>query len=95
MTAGIPIGEGDMLTALIFVCSLAVTPDVADCNRKNALDVMRVPEEFANLATCAMQGQAYLAQTAIARNLAQTETVKIVCMPTERVDKATRLLSED
>jgi hypothetical protein len=77
-----------MLTALVLVCSLAATPDLADCNHKNALDVMRVPEEFASPVTCAMQGQAYLAQTAIGRNLTKGDGVKVICIPTATVDRA-------
>jgi hypothetical protein len=77
-----------MLTALILVCSLAVTPDLADCNHKNALDVLRVPEEFANPVECALQGQAYLAQTAIGRKLSKDESVKVVCAPPATVEKA-------
>jgi hypothetical protein len=36
-----------MLTAIVLVCSLAVTPDLRDCSRNNALHVLQVPEEFA------------------------------------------------
>ena len=77
-----------MLTALVLVCSLALTPDLSDCNHKNALDVMRVPEEFANPVMCFMQGQAYLAETAIGRRLTKDHAVKIICMPTATVDKS-------
>jgi hypothetical protein len=77
-----------MLTALVLVCSLAATPNLADCDHKNALDVMRVPEEFASPITCAMQGQAYLAETAIGQRLTKDESVKIICMPTATVDKS-------
>jgi hypothetical protein len=77
-----------MLTALVLVCSLALTPDLADCNHKNALDVMRVPEEFASPVTCVMQGQAYLAETAIGRRLTKDHAVKIICMPIATVDKS-------
>jgi hypothetical protein len=62
-----------MFTALVLVCSLSVTPELASCNLKTALDVMRVPEEFGSPVACAMQDQAYLAQTAIGRNLIQTQ----------------------
>ena len=85
-----------MLTALILICSLAVTPDLADCNHKNALDVLRAPEEFTNHALCGMQGQAYLAETAIGRRLNENESVKIVCAPMGTVDKSTvRVLDVD
>jgi hypothetical protein len=77
-----------MLTALVLVCSLTLTPDIADCNHKNALDIMRVPDEFANPVTCFMQGQAYLAETAIGRRLTKDHAVKIICMPTATVDKS-------
>jgi hypothetical protein len=46
-----------MLTALVLVCSLATPPDFLICNRDNALDVMRVPEEFASPVTCVMDGE--------------------------------------
>ena len=32
-----------MLTALVLICSVAVTPDLRDCSRSNAVAVMRVP----------------------------------------------------
>jgi hypothetical protein len=77
-----------MLTALVLVCSLAATTDLADCNRQNALDVMRVPEEFASPVTCAMHGQAYLAETAIGLNLNDKEAVKVICVPSTTVAEA-------
>ncbi len=72
-----------MLTALVLVCSLAATPDLAACNRDNAVDVMRVPDQFGNPATCFMMGQAYLAQTEIGRVLSGNERVKVVCAPSQ------------
>jgi len=68
-----------MLTALILICSLATTPDIRDCSRNNAVDVMYTPVESANPATCFMHGQAYLASTDIGRNLTNKEEVKVVC----------------
>jgi hypothetical protein len=69
-----------VLTALILVCSLAVTPDLSDCSQSNAVDTMYVPEQFANPATCFMHGQAYLAETSIGRDITQDERVKVVCV---------------
>ena len=40
---------------------------------------MRVPDEFSNPVTCLMQGQAYLAGTAIGQELAAQERVKVEC----------------
>jgi hypothetical protein len=68
-----------MLTALILICSLATTPDIRDCSRTNAVDVMFTPVESANPATCFMHGQAYLASTDIGRNLTNKEEVKVIC----------------
>jgi hypothetical protein len=75
-----------MLTALVLVCSMAITPDLARCDRSNAVDVLRVPEDFGTPMTCFMHGQAYLAQTEMGRTLAEDERVKVSCVPTQRVD---------
>lgn len=74
-----------MLMALVLVCSLQVTPDLADCSRTNAVSVMRVPEEFGNPATCLMHGQAYLAGISIGRDLDDGQRVKVVCARSQRV----------
>jgi len=71
-----------MLTGLVLVCSLAVTPDLEACTRQNAVDVIRVPSEFADAVACLMQGQIQMAQTSIGRELADDERVKVVCSPT-------------
>jgi hypothetical protein len=47
-----------MLTALILVCSLATIPNLSDCTRDNALDVVYVPRAFASPTTCLMHAQA-------------------------------------
>jgi hypothetical protein len=70
-----------VLTALVLVCSVLVTPDLRDCDEVNARVVMLVPAEFASPITCAMHGQAYLAETAIGRSLAQSDRIKVVCRP--------------
>jgi hypothetical protein len=69
-----------VLTALILICSLNSTPDIAACNQSNAVDTMRVPEEFGNPVTCFMHGQAFLAQTELGREIAENERVKVVCV---------------
>jgi hypothetical protein len=70
-----------VLTALIFVCSVLMTPDLRDCDETNARIVMLVPEKFASPVTCAMHGQAYVAGTAIGRSLADSDRIKVVCRP--------------
>jgi hypothetical protein len=47
-----------MLTAMILICSLDTAPDLQSCTRDTAVDTLRVPESFANPATCFMHGQA-------------------------------------
>ena len=74
-----------MLTALILICSMSVTPDIRDCTRDNAADVMRVPTEFANPMTCFLHGQAYLAETSLAQDLREGDSIKIVCARSQSV----------
>jgi len=74
-----------MLTALVLICSVAVTPDLRDCSRANAAAVMRVPAEFGNPATCFMHAQAYLAETSIGQELGNDDRVKVVCARSETV----------
>ena len=71
-----------MLTAIVFVCSLAITPELASCDRDNAVDVIRVPERFGNAATCFLHAQAYLAETAFGRELGPDQRIKAVCSHT-------------
>jgi hypothetical protein len=76
-----------MLTALVLVCSIAITPDIRDCDPTNARIVMRTPETYTSPVTCAMHGQAYLAETAIGRYLNENDRVKIVCSRQDNVDQ--------
>jgi hypothetical protein len=69
-----------VLTALILVCSLAATPDLASCDKSNAVHSLRVPEEFSNPVTCFMHGQAYLAETSVGQDVTPDERIKIVCV---------------
>jgi hypothetical protein len=72
-----------MLTALILVCSVVVTPELRDCNRTNAVHVLQLPEETGNPLMCMLHGQAYLAGTAIGRELRADERVKVMCVRSE------------
>ena len=74
-----------MLTALVLVCSLAVTPDLRDCSRSNAIAVLQMPVESGNPATCFMHGQAYVAETSIAQDLSDNDRIKIICARKETV----------
>jgi hypothetical protein len=79
-----------MLTALVLICSTAVTPDLRDCTRDNATAVMRLPAQSGNPATCFMHGQAFLAQSSIGQELGDNERVKIICARSETVDAVVR-----
>ena len=68
-----------MLSALILVCSLASVHDLASCTEDNAMAVIRDPEAFVSPITCYMHGQAYLADTALGRDLGANDIVKVVC----------------
>jgi hypothetical protein len=68
-----------MLTAIVLICSVAITPDIETCSRQNAIAVIRLPAVFENSKSCFMHGQAYVADTSIAQNLAADERVKVVC----------------
>jgi hypothetical protein len=76
-----------MLTALVLICSIAVTPDLADCVVKNAAIVMRVPGEFGHPAICVMRTQAFLAATSIGQDLGANYRVRVVCRPIETADE--------
>ena len=70
-----------MLTVLVLVCSVSVTPDyLQNCDRNNAVQVMQLPEQIASPSMCAMRGQAYLAGTTLGRELAENERVKVLCI---------------
>jgi hypothetical protein len=70
-----------MLSALILICSIAATPALESCNRGNAVDVISVPQTFSSPVACMMAGQAYLAGSALGRDMAADERVKVVCTP--------------
>jgi hypothetical protein len=78
--------ELKMLTAVILVCSVAITPDLRDCTIDNAIAVTRVPAQFASPVTCFMQGQAYLAETSIGQDLGNDDRVKVICDRREKID---------
>jgi hypothetical protein len=69
-----------VLTALILICSVAVSPDLGECTRKNATTEMRLPSEFENPTLCLMHAQAYLASTSIGQELNSSDRVKIICV---------------
>lgn len=68
-----------MLTALVLICSLDLTPDIRNCTRENATAVVVMPERFSNPATCQFRSQAYLAETALGSELGNGERLKVIC----------------
>ena len=81
---------GVMLTALVLVCSVAVTPDLRDCTAESAKVVMHLPAEFASPVTCFMHGQAYLAGTSLGQHLGGDVRVKIVCKRSQTIAASSR-----
>ena len=79
-----------MLTALVLICSMATTPDLATCNSETAQSVIRVPQDYGNPAACLMHGQAYVAQTEFGQDLAPDERIKIICAPAQRAASLVR-----
>lgn len=84
-----------MLTALVLICSSAVTPDARDCSRDHAETVMRAPIESAHPATCFMHGQAFFAETEIGRTLSAGDLVKIICVPTSSINASIQMRKAD
>lgn len=74
----------ELLKALILVCAVDIAP--ADCTSDNARVVMAGPETQSS-AFCGMQGQAFLAQTAIGREKADDEYMKVVCKRSRPSDR--------
>lgn len=66
-----------MFKVLILVCAAQVAPQ--DCQMDNAADVIWGPDA-ANEMTCAHDGQAYIADTAIAAGIGQDHYVKVQCV---------------
>jgi hypothetical protein len=81
-----------MLSALVLICSLSVTPDLQDCSPDNARDILRLSATFENAAACFMQGQALLAATSVGQELADDDRIKIVCKRSETIDASVRRL---
>jgi hypothetical protein len=76
-----------MLTAIVLVCSIAVTPNLRACDETNARIVMRAPEVYGSTAACAMAGQTYIAGTAVGQALTSTDRVKVVCAPAKTAEE--------
>jgi hypothetical protein len=58
-------------------------------------DRLRGCTKFGNPAACFLQGQAYLADASIGRELGDSEQVKVVCAPTEMVDASIPMLQSN
>jgi hypothetical protein len=79
-----------MLTSLVLVCSLSLTPNLQDCTQDTAVQAFWVPERTQLPGMCLKIGLEYFAQTEFAHHLATDERIKIVCVPPSRVHTARR-----
>ena len=68
-----------MFKVLILVCAATLAP--SECKPETALEVVQGPDARNEIA-CALQSQAYLAQTALGRELRSDEYVKVRCRRT-------------
>jgi hypothetical protein len=71
-----------MIKVILLVCATSIAP--SDCKADNALYFLNGPDAT-NEVSCAMQSQAYLAQTWNGRSMAGDEYLKIVCQSGARV----------
>jgi hypothetical protein len=66
------------MISLILICSRLITPDVHDCTRDTAMQVIVTTGAAHNM--CGLIGsQAHLASTVIGREMRDDEYVRIVC----------------
>jgi hypothetical protein len=61
---------------IILVCSLGLSP--AECQEDSAFDVIHAPVETGSVMNCGLYGQAFVAQTSLAKRLDGTY-LKIRC----------------
>ena len=66
-----------MLQIVILICASSLSP--AECQTNTALDVIMGPQA-SNAMMCGLQGQAYVARTAIVGR-SPNEYIKIRCSP--------------
>ncbi|PSH62427.1 hypothetical protein CU103_18935 [Phyllobacterium sophorae] len=76
-----------MLQVVILICSANLSQ--VDCQTNTALDVIIGPQ-VSNAMMCGLQGQAYVANTAIVGR-SSNEYVKIRCSPSKAAKAAQRL----
>ena len=79
-----------MLTSVVLICSLSLTPNLQDCTQQTAVQTLRAPEQTQLPGMCLKIGLEYFAQTEFARHLAADERIKVVCVPPNRVHTARR-----
>ena len=68
-----------MFKVLLLICAVSVQQK--DCQEQTALAVLQGPEA-SNVMLCGLHAQAYLAGSALAASLTETEYLKITCRRT-------------
>ena len=79
-----------MLTSIVLICSLSLTPNLRDCTQETAVQALRVPEQTQLPGMCLKIGLEYFTQTEFSHHLAVDERIKVVCVPPNRVYTARR-----
>lgn len=68
-----------MLTAMVLICSVANTPNIADCSRAPSMSFGYLScSRTRSRASC--MGRPYVAGSAVGRDLTENERVKVVCL---------------
>jgi hypothetical protein len=68
-----------MMSALVLVCQLSVTPHLADCDLDNAVDQLAVPGEFHSPFHCLRDAEAFFAAAYPLETIAADQGIKVVC----------------
>lgn len=68
-------------TALILVCSKALTPDVAQCTQETAIQLVGLPGPFASLAECRRMAQ-QVGVPSLPQVVTNSEDyIRVLCVP--------------
>jgi hypothetical protein len=76
-----------LMKVLVLICNASLAPQ--DCTPENAIDVIKAPDAT-NEVNCAMQAQAYLAQTSLAQPGGKAY-FKIICRRERSIELQTQI----
>lgn len=68
-----------MISALVLICQLSVTPHLSDCNLDNAVDQLAVPGEYQSVYHCLRDAEAFFAAAYPLETITGDQRIKVVC----------------